>query len=206
MPHTRPFQQRRIYKGQNACSLGLSFGYTEEENKACFRLQCQEWNTKMARKSKVHVSRINLSYQGGSWRRIYIYIYYPKKKQFTKLKKKSPFSDSINYHILLQPNILMEGLEIEDFMSLLVAKKTYMSFMATHVGPNIRKYGETYLDNQISTQKSNSPQGAVELLQSEKHSIFIPWFTGQIMGENWSMVLNLNRNSKVCFYHFDCLN
>jgi hypothetical protein len=58
----------------------------------------------------------------------------------------------------LQTNILMEGNGIEDFLSLLISANPNMSFMATNFGPHIRLYGETYWDEQIATQRSNSPQ------------------------------------------------
>jgi hypothetical protein len=78
---------------------------------------------------------------------------------------------------LLQPNILMEGNDIEDFWSLLISANPNMSFMAIHPSPYIRQYGETQWDEHIATQISNSPQRSVEMLQKENPIIFIPWLT-----------------------------
>jgi hypothetical protein len=144
-----------------------------------------------------------------SWREKYIDTTIPNKKSPTyKTTEKnllSPIPPTLTS--LLQPNILMEGNCVEDFLSLLISANPNMSFMATHFGPHIGQYGETYWDEKIATQRSNSPQRAVALLQKEKHIIFIPWFTGHTREGHWSMVVQqLYKNNNVCFYHFNSLN
>jgi hypothetical protein len=108
---------------------------------------------------------------------------------------------------LLQPNMLMEGHTIEDCLSLLVRTNPNMSFVASYFGLNIRLYGETYWNTQITTQRSNSTQRAVTWLQTREHIMFIPWFTGHTQQGHWSMIVrHLNRNKNICFYHLDSLN
>jgi hypothetical protein len=65
------------------------------------------------------------------------------------------FWQSVQFTSLLQPNIIMEGCDIEDFLSLLVGTHPNMSFMASHYGSTIREYREIYWSDQISMKGSN---------------------------------------------------
>jgi hypothetical protein len=127
-----------------------------------------------------------------------------REKMYTTKEKKSPIYKTAEKKLLspisstltslLQPNILMEGNDIDNFLSLLFLANSNMSLMATHFGPHIRKYGETYWDEQKATRRSNSPQRAVALLQRSYyvHTIVHTW------ERHWSMVVwHLNINSEV---------
>jgi hypothetical protein len=74
----------------------------------------------------------------------YVYTTNKKSSPIHKTAEKtllSPIPSTLTS--LLQPNKLMEGNDIEDFLSLLISTNPNMSFMATHLGPHLRQYGET---------------------------------------------------------------
>jgi hypothetical protein len=146
-------------------------------------------NRKYTRQDLLSVIR-DKSWRGGG------NVHYQRKKspihKTAEKKLLSPIPSTLTS--LLQPNILMEGNDIDNFLSLLFSTNPNMYLMATHFGPHIRQYGETYWDEQMATRRSNSPQRAVALLQ---RSYYVHTMVHTREG-HWSMVVwLLNINSEV---------
>jgi hypothetical protein len=59
----------------------------------------------------------------------------------------------------------------------------------------------------MGMKRVNSAQKESGIKDVAKHILYIPWFTGEITGVHWSlMVRSKNTHGKVAFYHMNSLN
>jgi hypothetical protein len=83
----------------------------------------------------------------------------PKKQQLPIHKKQkntllSPIQSSLTS--LLHPGISMRGYQIEDYLELVIEGKDNMSYIQTHIPPELCHHGIFYWDSLLETNNPNS--------------------------------------------------
>jgi hypothetical protein len=112
-----------------------------------------------------------------------------------------------NLTALLTTNELIAGAHIEEFLSHLVSSNINKSFTGTDFGPGLLHQGQLYWDNLMGMKLVNSAQRARDAKDVVKHILYIPWFTGETTGGDWSLIVrSKSTHGKVALYHMDSLN
>jgi hypothetical protein len=112
-----------------------------------------------------------------------------------------------NLRTLLTTNELMAGAQVEEFLSHLVSSNTNMPFTGTDLGPGLLHQVQLYWDNLMGARRINSAQRARDVKDLSRQILCIPWFTGEITGGHWSLIVrSKSTHGKVAFYHMDSLN
>jgi hypothetical protein len=144
--HTYLFQRRRIYKGKKHSAWVAHLDEQKKKTKHVSDSSVRKGIKKLLKNQKYTCQELLSVIRDKSWKRKNNNIHYQRKNlPHTKLQKKTLLSTiPLTLASLLQPNIMMEGHDIEDFVSLLIATNANMSFITSHFDPNSRQYEETY--------------------------------------------------------------
>jgi hypothetical protein len=148
--------------------------------------------------------------RNNKWRKIKQYTVAETSKPPLTRRQKDTLLSTIprNLTALLTTNELMAGAQIEEFLShYLVSSNKNMTFTGTDFGPGLLHQGQLYWDNLMGTRRINSAQRARDVKDVVKHILYIPWFTGETTGGNWSLIVrSKSTHGKVAFYHMDSLD
>jgi hypothetical protein len=168
-------------------------------------MEIQQWmeNEKYTRDKLLYVVRSQ------SWRQNKSFklpkkttIAYTQKQKITLL---SPIQSSLTS--LLHPGISMMGYQIEDYLELVIVEKDNMSYIKTHIPPELCHHGILYWDSLLKADNPNSAKSAKQLQHINSHIMFIPWFLGNTTAGHWTLIVrHRNRNGKAFLYHFGSLN
>jgi hypothetical protein len=130
--------------------------------------------------------------------------YCPKKQQLPIHKNRRTLCYLPS---LLHPIISMRGYQIEDYLELVIEGKDNMSYIQTHIPPELCHHGILYWDSLLEADNPNSAKSAKQLQHINSHTMFIPWFSGNTTAGHWTLIVrHRNGNGKIFLYHFDSLN
>ena len=165
----------------------------------------QQWmeNEKYSRDQLLSVVR------NQSWRQNKA-IELPKKKTlaYTQTQKNTMISPiQSSFTSLLHPGINMRGYQIEYYLKLFTEGNDNMSYIQTHIPPELCHNGLIYWDTLLQSDDTNSAKRAKELQGINNHIMLIPWFSGKTIAGRWTLIVrHRNQNGNVFLYHFDSLN